>query len=80
MSIGSFKLYPKIIVKTQTQPSAQFNWSLRLDYILLLLLLTAPASQVGRLYNSTVTANQAGRQAVQVFYVASLDFVFYLTT
>jgi hypothetical protein len=27
----------------------------------LLLLLTAPDSQVGRLYNSTVAANQAGR-------------------
>ena len=47
--------------------------SLRLDYILtqrstppnttnsLLLLLTAPASQAGRLYNCTVTASQAGR-------------------
>jgi hypothetical protein len=31
----NLKIAPRLcIVKTQTQPSAQYNWSLRLDYIL----------------------------------------------
>ena len=52
----------------------------------LLLLLTAPASQAGRLYNCTVTASQAGMlyshtqtSAATMYYVFAVELYFLQT-
>jgi hypothetical protein len=58
------------VVKTKTQPTTQFNWSLRLDYILTplsthpphklsVVVVNCPASRQGQLYNCTVTDQSA---------------------